>query len=139
MMFNYSVVDYAGGKKKPYYWIRQSQQPRCLRAVESDDGCLERFAANGTRDAFSGEYRITRLDEAGSEYEHAAGAFETAANTSARLAELEVPESRSLLLIRWRSGATEGVNHAVTGPRPFDFGAYKNWVAHLDRLYGLDS
>jgi hypothetical protein len=56
------------------------------------------------------------------------------------LTTLPAVSGRFLFILRWKAEgeSDERVNHYVAGPRPFDFPAYKRWVALLDTLYGVE-
>jgi beta-mannosidase len=136
MMFNYSVVDSAFRPKQPCYdWIRRSQQPRCLVAVENDDGTeVELFAVNDTRDAWEGDFRVHVVDAEEGETDIAAGHFRAAANESTRLRGIALGPAAALWMLDWRSRAGNGFNHCVVGQPPFSFETYTGWCRHLKDL-----
>lgn len=139
MMFNYSVVDYSFRKKKPYYWIRQSQQPLCLMVVETEDGELTLHVANDTLREYHGEFTVTGYaagDEAGREI--GSGEFSAAPNQNAKVQSMPRPDGHMLWIIEWQADGHNCLNHFVCGKAPFDFDVWKQWSARLDELY-IDS
>ena len=132
MMFNYSVVDYNLRPKQPAYdWIRRSQQPLCLMAVDTADGVAEVFAANDTLQSREGDYRITAVDGNGCEEILAEDGFVVKPNASHLLASLPCREKQALWLIEWHAGQADGINHFVAGRPPFEFEAYRRWEERL--------
>ncbi len=135
MLFNYSVVDYEFRPKMPYYWIRRSQQPVCLMAVEPhEDADPEIYAANDTRKPWRGRYRILSVGAGGDGEELLADEFAVPANASARLRSVPRSAAPALWIVQWRAGGQASANHYVCGKPPFDFDTFRDWCARLDGL-----
>ncbi len=140
MAFNYSVVDYLWKKKKPYYWIRQSQQPVCLMAVESaDEADPELFVANDTGRAESGRFRITALRADGSEQLLLEDRFAAPRNSTTPLGRLPFDPEPAMWVIEWEAGNGPCYNHYLCGRTPVDFEVYRRWILRLDELYGVEA
>ena len=74
MLFNYSVIDWEGNRKLPYYWIRQSQQDVALVAVRENTGEPPAlYAVNGTLRNVAISYTVTAYNAEGKAREIACG------------------------------------------------------------------
>jgi beta-mannosidase len=143
MMFNVSLVDSLFRKKLPYYWIRQSQQPFCLMAQESEPGDmpifatgqLSIFAANDTLEPCRGQYRILRPGTQVQTEELLAGEFLVSPNTASAIAAMPSLETQTLLILEWTVQGRRYFNHFITGSPPFHFETFRNWCLLLDELY----
>ncbi len=136
MISNYSVVDSLFRPKKPYYWIRQSQQPCCLLVVEPTDGDPELFVANDTLMPYKGAYRILSIDAEGRETELRQGEFQAERNATSKLGSVQPEQMPALWLIQWETQDGKGWNHYICGQPPYAFDVYKAWCEKLDRLSG---
>lgn len=138
MMFNYSVVDFAMRPKQPcYHWIKQSQQPFCLMAMETEDGnSIELFAANDTRETREGPYRITLIDPDGRETEGPVGTLRVEANSMVKLDAWANDDARACWILHWETGRETGYNHFIHGRPPFNFDAYRQWCEAIEKRKG---
>lgn len=140
MMFNFSVVDSNFRKKKPYYWIKQSQQPLCLIAEDAEDGDCDLYAVNDTLREIHGQYRLCRITAEGKEEIFLQDVFRSGKNVSVMIAKgIHLPERQCLYLIEWDVDGHTYYNHFVAGKPPFPFDAYKRWSAYLDQRYACDT
>lgn len=134
MLFNYSVADFRGRPKLPFYRIRQSQRDFALCLVQRDLGAApELYAVNDTLVRRTGRYRITAIDGAGKVRPVMEGRFDAAPNDATLLPAVEVTDAQELYLIEWQTdGGKRHTNHFVSGPRPYPFESWKRWNALLD-------
>ena len=143
MMFNTCLVDCLFRKKMPYYWVRQSQQPLCLMAEESEagdmsvsaTGTVSVFTANDTMKQYNGQYRILLFESAEKHRELMAGDFSVAPNTTLLTTSMPTPARQALLILEWDIDGKTYYNHFVTGKPPYHFETYQTWCTALNKIY----
>ncbi|MBE6702257.1 MAG: hypothetical protein E7585_02450 [Ruminococcaceae bacterium] len=136
MLFNYSVIDWEGNRKLPYYWIRQSQQDVLLMAVREDlSKAPVLYAANNTLQKASISYTVTAYNENGEGRELACGVWEQSANSTAPILTFSEPSDPELWVIRWQLDGKEYTNHFFTGKAPFE--TYRRFVRILSEAGGF--
>ncbi|MBO5285996.1 MAG: hypothetical protein J6B16_03770 [Clostridia bacterium] len=135
MLFNYSVIDSEGGKKMPYYWIKESQQAFALMIVRYElDGEIALYSANNTLEKHRGSYRILAMDENNNEKVIALGEYDEAKNCSRMLQRIPEPETPTLLIIEWKENGKTSYNHFVTGKSPVNLETWKLWCKKINQL-----
>lgn len=131
--FSDAVVDFYGGKKLAYYYIRRAQQPLHLMMGEPENWHIQLTAgADGRRD-FRGTYTVR---EAGCAEALRAGAFHVGANQNQPLAEIPVSHGEQrLFLIEWQTeDGIRGGNHYLLGHPAFDLAQYRAWLKTIAAL-----
>lgn len=137
MMFNYSVMDWQGNRKLPYYWIKQSQQDVVLMAVrEQINAAPVLYAVNATRQKAAISYTVTAYNAKGEEKEIACGNAVSAANASTSLRTMVDPASPELWVIRWECDGQKYANHFLTGKADLD--TCRRWVRILAAAGGFE-
>src|SRR5690606_26317216 len=110
-------VDYYGGKKLAYYYIRRAQQPVCVMIDKPESWHVAAKVSNDTRSAVAGTY-VVRDGDSGETL--LAGTFEVPAGATAELGRIRAPYSaQKLLLIEWEVGGVRCGNHYVMGSPAF--------------------
>ncbi|MBO5219730.1 MAG: glycoside hydrolase family 2 [Clostridia bacterium] len=129
--FSDAIVDYYGGKKKAYDYIKRVQTPLCLMFDEARDGQIALMAANDTRVKQTFNYTVTDLTE-GRVVLSGIGAADS--DTTVAIAKHPVTEGEQhFYLIEWIDG--DGVthkNHFVTGIKEIDYAEYAKNMKALD-------
>ena len=121
MLFNYSVIDWEGNRKLPYYWIRQSQQDVALVVVRENTGEPPAlYAVNGTLRNVAISYTVTAYNAEGEAREIACGNTVQAGNCAGWLQKLNEPAAPELWVIRWQADGKEYANHFLTGKADLD-------------------
>lgn len=136
MLFNYSIIDYEGNRKLPYYWIKQAQQDVLLTAVRNkltDAPVL--YAANNTLWDAAVSYTVTAYNAAGEGREIANGEWIAAANKSDKVMRFAEPAAPELWVIRWKMDGKEYANHFLTGRA--DFETYRRWAEIIAEACGF--
>jgi beta-mannosidase len=135
MLFNYSVIDSEGGKKMPYYWIKQSQQPFALMMVRYElDGEIALYSANNTLENHFGNYRIVAIDENNNERVVALGEYNEPKNNSRMLQRIPEPKSPTLFIIQWNENGKTSYNHFVSGKNPISIETWKLWCERINKI-----
>ena len=131
--FSDAVVDYYGGKKLAYYYIRRAQQPVCIMVDEPESWHVAVKASNDTRSEVSGTY-IVRDGDSGETL--LSGSFAAPAGETATLGRIRAPYSaQRLLLIEWEAGGVRGGNHYVLGSPAFSYARYRReWLPKIAAL-----
>ncbi len=136
MLFNYSVIDWEGKRKLPYYWIRQSQQDvllMCVREGLSDAPVL--YAANNTLQNVAISYTVTAYNAKGEPKESVCGQWVQKANATDRVMQMTEPAEPELWVIRWKMDGKEYANHFFTGRASFE--TYRLWTRILADACGF--
>ena len=134
MLFNYSVIDCYGGKKAPYYWIRESQQHFALMIVRYElDGEIALYAANDTLTNHKGSYRVIAVAPNGDERVIALGEYNEPKNGARLIQRIPENDSSELLIIEWTENGKTSYNHFVTGKMPWSIDTWKLWSNRLDK------
>lgn len=131
--FSDAVVDYYGGKKLAYHYIKRSQQPVCIMIDEPESWHVAARVCNESREAASGTFTIRDADTGETVL---AGDFAAPAGAMIELGRIRAPYSaQRLLLIEWTmgDGKTYG-NHFIMGSPAFSFPRYKEWLKHIAAL-----
>jgi len=137
MLFNYSVIDCYGGRKMPYYWIRESQQDFALMIVRYElNGEIALYAANDTIERHTGSYRVIAVDASGAEKVIALGEYDEPKNSSRLIQRIPETHAPAMLLIEWTENGVTSYNHFTTGTMPWSMDAWKRWSDRLDACIG---
>jgi beta-mannosidase len=138
--FSDAVVDYYGGKKLAYHYIRRVQAPVCVMIGEPGPGkYLPVVIGNDSLADVQVRYRVW---EAGGET-LAEGKLRVPANQNWQAARIRAFASdRQLLLIEWETGGERFGNHYLVGSPPFSLSQYRVWlpaIAALPRAFEASS
>ena len=136
MLFNYSVIDCRGGRKLPYYWIRQSQRTVAMACVRREqEGEITLYGINDTLSEASITYTVEAYDEYGNVQTLTAGDCRLEANGSAAVATLDGEGAPRLLIVTWERDGVTHKNHMVTGACSFE--TMREWVRIIGRECGF--
>jgi beta-mannosidase len=136
--FSDAVVDYYGGRKLAYWYIRRSQAPVLLMAAEPEDKRCRIVAANDTRRAVSGVFSVTDADSGKTLLE---GTLSVPPGASSSLGSLDVGRGQQgLFVLRWTVGtggqARDHGSHYLLGKPPFSLARYRSWLPAIASLPG---
>ncbi len=130
MAFNFSVTDYAGKVKLPFYWISASQEERVIIG-EKCGNTIKLWAVNDTVTPFAGTCKVTSTDADGKSVELSEIAFECPPNDRVEIGTVEVTGQR-LLLFDWGRK-----NHIISGSAPWSLAASLIWKDILKKEYAV--
>ncbi len=136
--FSDAVVDYYGGKKLAYWYIRRAQAPVLLMVGEPEDWRCRVVAGNDSLQEAQGEFQVTDADAGTVLLE---GRFRVPANSNALVGSLPASHSdHRLFLLRWKvtvasdgAGREQG-SHYLLGKPPFALSQYKGWLPKIAAL-----
>ena len=132
--FSDAVVDYYGGKKLAYWYIRRAQAPVLLMMGEPEDCRCRIVAGNDTLRDVEGEFRISDADTGALLLE---GRYRAPANENARIGSLPVSHGdHRLFLLRWTADGREWGSHYLLGTPPFSLSRYREWLPAIAELPG---
>ena len=117
-----AVVDWYGGKKLAYSYIKRSQQPLCMACKEPVNGKMQLMALNDMQEEKTLEYTVENLTTGKTV---AKGRVAVGANDVEVATELD-EEKYAFFLIKWKCGEVEGVNHHACSLG--DVWAYEKYV-----------
>jgi beta-mannosidase len=136
--FSDAVVDYYGGRKLAYWYIRRCQAPVLLMAAEPERGRCRIVATNDTRSVARGVFSVTDADSGRTLL---AGKLTVQPGGSATLGSVNGGRGRQgLFLLRWTVGigpdARELGSHYLLGKPPFPLARYRSWLPAIAALPG---
>ncbi|MCD9023234.1 glycoside hydrolase family 2 protein [Cohnella silvisoli] len=124
--FSDAVVDYYGGKKLAYHYIKRVQQPVCIMIDEPENWHVAVKVGNDSLTAASGPFRIWDAESGETLLE---GTFSVEANGLAELGRIRAPYSmQRLLLIEWTVDGKSFGNHYLMGSPGFSLERYRRWL-----------
>lgn len=130
--FSDAVVDYYGGKKLAYWYIRRAQAPVLLMLGEPEDWRCRLVAGNDTLRDAEGEFSVADADTGATLL---AGRYRAPANGTAALGWLPVSRGEQrLFLLRWTDEGRERGSHYLLGTPPFSLERYKAWLPAIAAL-----
>lgn len=120
-----AIVDYYGGRKLAYEYIKRVQADVCTMCGEAEDGRHAVVVVNDTLGAVSGELAVRDVDSEEVLFE---GAFAVEANGKTEVGH--VPESTrpAMWLLEWSANGETCQSHYLAGPRPFSLPDFKRWL-----------
>ena len=130
MAFNFSVTDYAGKVKLPYYWISASQEERVIIG-EKCGSTIKLWAVNDTMTPFAGTCKVNKYDAAGNAAGLAEIAFECPPNGRVEIGSVQVAE-QALAVFDWGRK-----NHLFTGSAPWSLAHWLTWKDILLEAYNV--
>jgi beta-mannosidase len=128
--FSDAVVDYYGGVKLAYHYIRRAQQPVCIMIAEPEDWRCAVVLGNDSLQRASGKFRVSDSDGT----ELLSGGFDVAPNENAQIGGIPVSRgAQRLFLMEWElgvpiDGQVAGGNHYLLGTPPFRLQVYREWL-----------
>lgn len=123
-----AIVDYYGGKKLAYDFIKRVQADVCVICGEADYDAHPLLVVNDTREPVSGHVVVRDADTGDVLYEND---YRVDANDREEIGAIACAEAAALWRIEWTVGETTGHNHYLAGPRPFQLEDYKRWLGLL--------
>lgn len=130
--FSDAVVDYYGGKKLAFHYIRRAQQPVCLMIDEPENWHVRLAAGNDSRADARGTYRVWDADSGET---LAFGDYAVPANQNIDLARIPVSRgAQRLFLIEWTVGAERFGSHYLLGSPAFSLDQYRQWLNAIAEL-----
>lgn len=136
MLFNYSVIDCFGGRKLPYYWIRQSHQEFALLGVRREiGGELALYAVNDTLQKHTASYTVTAYDREMSSRVIASGICSQGPNSTDLIQRIAEPDEPQLWIIRWTENEKTYTNHVIT--KNSSYNVTRKWVEVICRETGV--
>ena len=128
--FSDAIVDYYFDKKLAYSRIRLSQQDTVLCMGDVENWKAPLIVCNDTLRPVQGEYRVWDADTGET---LAGGSFRADANTSKKLAGVDIFYSdKRLLILELTIGGKTVRNYRLTGEVPYDLARAREW----DRVIG---
>lgn len=138
--FSDAIVDYYGGKKLAYYYVKRVQQPLCLMIDEPENWHVRVVAGNDSMTDFQGDFRIRDADTKETLLE---GGFTAKANENTLLDHIRISHAaKRLLLIEWSVGGQNYGNHYLLGTPGFSLQDYRRWlhdIALLPDLFDVEA
>ncbi|MFD0716676.1 glycoside hydrolase family 2 protein [Paenibacillus sp. GCM10027626] len=130
--FSDAVVDYYGGKKRAYHYLKSAQQDHCIMIDEPSDWHVRVVLANDTLESKQGTYRIWDADTSETLLE---GTFTSAVNANMALGRIRISHSQQrMLFIQWTIDGQVRYNHYLLGFPAFSLEKYRSWAAKLAEL-----
>jgi beta-mannosidase len=127
-----AIVDYYGGKKLAYYYVKRAQQPLHMIIGESEGWKHSVVLCNDSRVKYTVEYQITDYEE---NIIVSKGAADVEPNENLFLPPIDsLPGQKKLYLIEWEADGVKYGNHYINGFPPFDLTIYKEWLGAIERL-----
>ena len=120
-----AIVDYYGGKKLAYDYIKHVQYDVCVIVGEPEEGQHPVYAVNDTLVAAEGWATIRDADSGTILFETN---YEVEANGRTQIGSVPVAEIASMWIIEWSVGGQTFQSHYLAGPRPFVLEDYKRWL-----------
>jgi beta-mannosidase len=130
--FSDAVIDYYGGKKLAYNYLRRVQQPVCLMMDEPESWHVKVVAGNDSREDKFVDYKIWDADSGEVMLQ---GSALTKANENRVLGGIRISNGeQKLFLMQWHlDGKTYG-NHYLHGYPAFSLEQYKKWLTAIAAL-----
>ncbi len=130
--FSDAIVDYYFDKKLAYGRIKLTQQDVVLCMGDVENWKAPLIVCNDTLDAVRGNYRVYDADSGET---LASGSFKAAANTAAKIDDLELFYSeKRLLILELEIGGKKVFNYRLTGEVPYVLDDAKRWNAAIQAL-----
>lgn len=105
-----AIIDWYGGKKIAYHYIKRSQAPLCMMFKEPENGELTLIATNESRKVESGKFSVTNMVDGQVVYK---GDYSITPDDKQEIAKIaETPNA--FYLIEWDYSGGKGKNHFVT-------------------------
>ena len=120
-----AIVDYYGGKKLAYDYIKHVQYDVCVIVGEPVDGQHPVYVVNDTLAAADGFATIRDADSGTILFETQ---YQVEANGRTQIGALPVAEIASMWIIEWAVAGQTFQSHYLAGPRPFVLEDYKRWL-----------
>jgi beta-mannosidase len=130
--FSDAVVDYYGGRKLAYWYLRRAQAPVLLMMGEPEDWRCRLVAGNDTLQEAAGEFRVS---DAGTGATVIAGRYRVPPNANAEIGRIPVSRGEHrLFLLRWSAAGREWGSHYLLGTPPFSLAQYRAWLPSVAAL-----
>jgi beta-mannosidase len=126
-----AIVDFYGGKKLAYYYIRRVQSNVCVMIGDAQDHRHPVVAVNDTRDEKSGTV-VVRVADTGEVIFSAS--FVVPANQKTVVGNIPVKDKQSMWLVDYAIGKEKFSNHYLAGAAPFQLDDYQRWYKKLNIL-----
>jgi beta-mannosidase len=123
-----AIVDYYGGKKLAYHFIKQVQTDVCVMIGDAVSGKHPVVAVNDTRDDKKVEIYITDKESKRNIW---SGEILIKANGKQNLVNLPKPQGAQLWLIEYETDGKVFKNHYLAYTPPLDFNKFSSWLAGL--------
>jgi beta-mannosidase len=123
-----ATVDYYGGKKLAYTYIKRVQTDVCVMIGDADAKGHPVEVVNDTRENKRVEIRIVDKDAGRSLLRRT---VEVAANGKLVVDHLPQADQNSLWMIDYTVDGVSFQNHYLAYRPPMDFGKYKDWLSLL--------
>ncbi|WP_188992961.1 glycoside hydrolase family 2 protein [Paenibacillus nasutitermitis] len=141
--FSDAVVDYYGGKKLAYHYLKRVHQDHCIMIDEPDNWQVRVVLGNDSLTSKQGTYRIWDADTDETLLE---GSFQSAVNDNINLGHIRISHSQQrMFFIQWTIDGQVFHNHYLLGFPGFSLAGYKKWMgkmagisAEFARYSGLD-
>jgi beta-mannosidase len=117
-----AVVDYYGGKKLAYHFIKNVQHNACVFINDAVDGFYPLVAVNDTRKPVNGKVTVTDVKSGKVYYQ---GDFFIDVNGKTIISHIPEIQGQGMLLIKYEVDGKSELNHYLYGQPPFDFSEYK--------------
>ena len=117
-----AVVDYYGGKKLAYHFIKNVQHNACVFINDAVDGFYPLVAVNDTRKPVNGKVTVTDVKSGKVYYQ---GDFFIDVNGKTIISHIPEIQGQGMLLIKYEVDGKSELNHYLYGQPPFDFNEYK--------------
>lgn len=130
--FSDAIVDYYGGKKLAYHYVRRVQQPVCLIVDEPENWHVRVVACNDTLEDQRGEYRVW---DAQTNETLLSGVYIVRANENQTIGHIPISHSdKRVLLMEWSCGEQSFGNHYLLGTPGFSLDTYREWLKAIAQL-----
>ncbi|WP_164821575.1 glycoside hydrolase family 2 protein [Paenibacillus koleovorans] len=134
--FSDAVVDYYGGRKLAYAYIRRSQGQTCLMLDEPESWHVRAVLGNDSLQEQRGTYRVWDAD---TNETLLTGEFWAVPNENVTLGRIRISHSdKRLLLLQWEIGGARYGNHYLLGFPAFNLEDYKRWLPLIAEAGGGD-
>ncbi len=120
-----AIVDYYGGRKLAYDYIKRVQADVCAICGESEAGMHPLIVVNDTLAEVDGRLTVADADCGHTLFDKA---YRVEANGLLATGKIPVADKAAMWLLEWTADGRSFHNHYLAGPRPFILKDYKRWL-----------
>jgi beta-mannosidase len=120
-----AIVDYYGGKKLAYDYIKHVQYDVCAICGEPENGTHPLYVVNDTLSAADGHLTVRDADGGKALFE---ADYSVEANACAVVGSVAPASRAAMWLLEWTANGGSFQSHYLAGPRPFKLEDCKRWL-----------
>jgi len=121
-----AIVDYYGGRKLAYEYIRRVQADVCAICGEAVADRHTIHIVNDTLQPAAGHLTVRDLDTGAVLFD---SDYTVPANGRSEVGAIPSAEQAAVWLLEWTANGETYRNHYLAGPRPFNLEDFRRWLA----------